>query len=104
MSQEVNVTIVSALKDHEKNLKSLIKKEKLGLALDATTLTVVGGLSIASIATPWLGIPATIIGLGPGLGSVRDVVKRLKAIGNIRSEQSRRPIGVLWEAYKNSRP
>ena len=104
LSQEVNVTIVAALKDHEKNLKSLIKKEKLGLALDATVLTVVGGLSIASIATPWLGIPATMIGLGPGLGSVRDVVKRLKAIGNIRSEQSRRPIGVLWEAYKNGRP
>lgn len=104
LAMEVKDTIQAALAKHQDDLKTKTTQARWGLARDVSLLTVMGGLSIASISVPWMAIPAGIIGSGFGLGSVRDVLKQTKVLQGIKTEARYRPIGMLWDAYTKRTP
>lgn len=98
LAKEIRDTLESSLKEHAKYLKSNKRNELLGWATDIGGFIVAGGLAAATPAIPLLAIPAAIIGLGAGVGSVRDIVRRFQRSRGQKQIEENRPIGVLWKA------
>lgn len=99
LATEVSSNLQEALLTHERELRSRTAKDVWGLGVSIGAFIVNGTLSLASVAIPWLAIPAAAIGLGAGLGSVRDVIRRVQRLRKYKSESTARPIGILWDAY-----
>lgn len=99
LATEVRSKLQEALLTHGQELRSRTTKDRWGLGTDIGAFIVNGSLSLASVAIPWLAIPAAAIGLGAGLGSVRDVIRRVQRLRKFKSESAARPVGILWDAY-----
>jgi len=50
-----------------------------------------------------LAIPAAIIGLGSGVGSIKDIIKQVRRSRERKAELPNRPIGILWDAYQRKK-
>ena len=103
LAQEVKANLEDALMKHESDLKSQEMMSRLKIQTSVTELLVSGWIALVTTKVPELSIPGSIFGLAVGGSSVWDVIAKVNGFKIKAAEESRRPIGILWDAFSKGK-
>jgi len=103
LAAEIKSDLETSLRKHKAELKSSVRKDRWRIGAEITGFIVSGSITAASTAVPLLAIPAAIIGLGSGVGSIKDIIKQVRRSRERKAELPNRPIGILWDAYQRKK-
>jgi len=95
--KDVQYELNEVFKNHEKEIKEIVNKYKIG-KLDAAKLIASGTIGVTGFAFP----PIALIGSVLGGATVVDIVNKYFKKKTKIEELERKPIGILYDAYKKS--
>ena len=100
MANEISENILNLIIEYDRELTSFYELKKNRRTKENIGLGIAVILGLASVAVPVVGIPITVISLGFGTESIKNVVNSRKKEKSLETNWNNRPIGILFHLHK----